>query len=61
MVDRRRADAVDEAAARFAETLAESYRIVYENTRPERATRSSRRSPTPDRAGQAWSVLAWTG
>jgi hypothetical protein len=30
MVDRRREDAVDEAAARFAETLAESYRIVYE-------------------------------
>jgi hypothetical protein len=30
MVDRRRADAVDEAAARFADTLAESYRIVYE-------------------------------
>jgi hypothetical protein len=31
MVDRRRADAVDEAAARFADTLAESYRIVYEH------------------------------
>ena len=31
MVDRRREDAVDEAAARFAETLAESYRIVYEH------------------------------
>ena len=30
MVDRRREDAVDEAAARFAETLAESYSIVYE-------------------------------
>ncbi len=30
MVDRRREQAVDEAAARFAETLAESYRIVYE-------------------------------
>jgi hypothetical protein len=30
MVDRRREDAVDEAAARFADTLAESYRIVYE-------------------------------
>jgi hypothetical protein len=31
MVDRRREDAVDEAAARFADTLAESYRIVYEH------------------------------
>ncbi len=30
MVDRRRERAVDEAAARFADTLAESYRIVYE-------------------------------
>ena len=30
MVDRRREHAVDEAAARFADTLAESYRIVYE-------------------------------
>ena len=30
MVDRRREQAVDEAAARFAETLAESYKIVYE-------------------------------
>ena len=30
MVDRRREQAVDEAAARFAETLAESYSIVYE-------------------------------
>jgi hypothetical protein len=30
MVDRRRADAVDEAAARSAYTLAESHRIVYE-------------------------------
>jgi hypothetical protein len=29
MVDRRREQAVDEAAARFADTLAESYRIVY--------------------------------
>ena len=29
MVDRRREHAVDEAAARFADTLAESYRIVY--------------------------------
>ena len=31
MVDRRREQAVDEAAARFAETLAESYRLVYEH------------------------------
>ncbi len=31
MVDRSREDAVDEAAARFADTLAESYRIVYEH------------------------------
>jgi hypothetical protein len=30
VVDRRREQAVDEAAARFADTLAESYRIVYE-------------------------------
>jgi uncharacterized membrane-anchored protein YhcB (DUF1043 family) len=30
-VDRRREQAVDEAAARFAETLAESYRLVYEH------------------------------
>ena len=30
MVDRRREQDVNEAAARFAETLAESYRIVYE-------------------------------
>jgi len=30
MVDRRRERAMNEAAARFAETLAESYRIVYE-------------------------------
>ncbi len=30
MVDRRREQVVDEAAVRFAETLAESYRIVYE-------------------------------
>ena len=30
MVDRRREDAVDEAAARFADTLAESYKVVYE-------------------------------
>ena len=30
MVDRRREQAVDEAAARFADTLAESYKIVYE-------------------------------
>jgi len=30
MVDRRQEQAVDEAAARFADTLAESYRIVYE-------------------------------
>ena len=29
-MDRRREQAVDEAAARFAETLAESYRIVHE-------------------------------
>ncbi len=31
MVDRRREDAMDEAAARFAGTLAESYRIVHEH------------------------------
>jgi hypothetical protein len=31
MVDRRREQAVDEAAARFADTLAESYRLVYEH------------------------------
>ena len=30
MVDRKKEQAVDEAAARFADTLAESYRIVYE-------------------------------
>ena len=30
MVDRRREQEVNEAAARFAETLADSYRIVYE-------------------------------
>jgi len=30
MVDRRREQDVNEAAARFAENLAESYRIVYE-------------------------------
>lgn len=30
MVDRRREQAVDEAAARFADTLAESYRIIHE-------------------------------
>ena len=29
-MDRRREQAVNEAAARFANTLAESYRIVYE-------------------------------
>ena len=29
-MDRRREQAVNEAAARFADTLAESYRIVYE-------------------------------
>jgi hypothetical protein len=29
MVDRGRARDVNEAAARFAETLAESYRLVY--------------------------------
>ena len=31
MVDRRREQDVNEAAARFAETLADSYRIVYEH------------------------------
>ena len=39
MVDRRREDAIDEAAARFAETLAESYRIVYEHAAEAQARR----------------------
>jgi hypothetical protein len=39
MVDRRREDAVDEAAARFADTLAESYRIVYEHAAEAQARR----------------------
>ena len=36
MVDRRREQALDEAAARFADTLAESYRIVYEQAAESR-------------------------
>lgn len=36
MVDRRREQAVDEAAARFAETLAESYRIICEQAAESR-------------------------
>lgn len=36
MVDRRREQAVDESAARFAETLAESYRIVHEQAEKAR-------------------------
>jgi hypothetical protein len=39
MVDRRREHAVDEAAARFADTLAESYRIVYEQAAEAQARR----------------------
>jgi hypothetical protein len=39
MVDRRREHAVDEAAARFADTLAESYRIVYEQAANAQARR----------------------
>jgi hypothetical protein len=39
MVDRRREDAIDEAAARFADTLAESYRIVYEHAAEAQARR----------------------
>jgi hypothetical protein len=39
MVDRRREDALDEAAARFADTLAESYRIVYEHAAEAQARR----------------------
>jgi hypothetical protein len=39
MVDRRREDAVDEAAAKFADTLAESYRIVYEHAAEAQARR----------------------
>jgi hypothetical protein len=39
MVDRRREDAMDEAAARFADTLAESYRIVYEHAAEAQARR----------------------
>ena len=32
MVDRRREQAVDDAAVRFADSLAESYRIVHEQS-----------------------------
>jgi hypothetical protein len=39
MVDRRRERDVDEAAARFADTLAESYRIVYEHAAEAQARR----------------------
>jgi hypothetical protein len=39
MVDRRRERAMDEAAARFADTLAESYRIVYEQAAEAQARR----------------------
>jgi hypothetical protein len=39
MVDRRREDAIDEAAAKFADTLAESYRIVYEHAAEAQARR----------------------
>jgi hypothetical protein len=40
VVDRRRERAVDEAAARFADTLAESYRIVYEQAAEAQARRA---------------------
>jgi hypothetical protein len=40
MVDRGRERAVDEAAARFANTLAESYRIVYEQAAEAQARRA---------------------
>ena len=49
MVDRRREKAVDEAAARFAETLAESYRIVHEQAEKARGRQghsSPRTSPS---------------
>jgi hypothetical protein len=39
MVDRRRERAMDEAAARFADTLAESYRIVHEQAAEAQARR----------------------
>src|SRR5215203_4427759 len=39
MVDRRREQAVNEAAERFADTLAESYRIVYEQAAEAQARR----------------------
>jgi hypothetical protein len=38
-MDRRREGAVDEAAARFADALAESYRIVYEQAAEAQARR----------------------
>jgi hypothetical protein len=43
MVDRRRARDVNEAAARFAETLADSYRVVYAQA-SESAERQQRRA-----------------
>jgi hypothetical protein len=48
MVDRRRERDVNEAAARFAETLAESYRIVYEQAADaqQRQGASPRTSPS---------------
>jgi heme o synthase len=46
MVDRRHQRDVNEAAARFAETLAESYRIVYEQAADARMPRTARR-PLP--------------
>jgi hypothetical protein len=45
MVDRRHEQAVNEAAARFADTLAESYRIVYEQANSARDA-SPRSSPS---------------
>jgi hypothetical protein len=48
MVDRRREQDVNEAAARFADTLAESYRIVYEQAADaqQRQAASPRTSPS---------------
>src|SRR4028119_1440628 len=51
MVDRRREQDVNEAAARFAETLADSYRIVYEQAADAQQRPGRPAHALPQRAG----------
>ena len=49
MVNRRRAHDINEAAARFAETVADSYKVIY-----GQAAESTERRALPGRSRNSW-------